>query len=42
MAVFDFHGDSEELAAQYDVAIHKVVAVSQGVGKVASTGADLR
>jgi hypothetical protein len=28
MAVFDFHGDSEELAAQYDVAIHKVVAVS--------------
>ena len=28
MAVFDFHGDSDELAARYDAAIHKVVAVS--------------
>ena len=28
MAVFDFHGDSEELAARYDTAIQKVVAVS--------------
>jgi hypothetical protein len=28
MAVFDFHGDSQELAAGYDTAIHQVVAVS--------------
>jgi quinol monooxygenase YgiN len=28
MAVLDFHGESEELAARYDAAIHKVVAVS--------------
>lgn len=28
MAVFDFHGDSEDLAARYDDAIHKVAAVS--------------
>ncbi|GEL18838.1 hypothetical protein [Pseudonocardia asaccharolytica] len=28
MAVFDFHGESEQLAAQYDAAIRKVVAVS--------------
>jgi hypothetical protein len=28
MAVFDFHGDSQELAARYDTAIHQVVAVS--------------
>ena len=28
MAVFDFHGDSDELAARYDAAIHQVVAVS--------------
>ena len=28
MAVFDFHGDSDELAARYDTAIHQVVAVS--------------
>jgi hypothetical protein len=28
MAVFDFHGDSQELAARYDDVIHKVVAVS--------------
>src|SRR3979411_532431 len=30
MAVFDFHGDSEKLAAQYDDVLHKVVAVSSG------------
>jgi hypothetical protein len=28
MAVFEFHGDPEELATRYDDAIHKVVAVS--------------
>ena len=28
MAVLDFHGDSEDLAARYDVAVHKVVAAS--------------
>jgi len=28
MAVFDFHGDSSDLAARYDDAIHRVVAVS--------------
>jgi hypothetical protein len=28
IAVFDFHGDSETLAAQYDDVLHKVVAVS--------------
>ena len=27
-AVFDFHGDSEELAERYDDVLHKVVAVS--------------
>lgn len=28
MAVFDFRGDSEDLAVRYDQAIHQVVAVS--------------
>jgi hypothetical protein len=28
MAVFDFHGESSDLAARYDAAIHQVVAVS--------------
>ena len=28
MAVLDFHGDSAELAARYDKAVHDVVAVS--------------
>lgn len=28
MAVFDFHGDSEELAARYDEAVRNVAAVS--------------
>ena len=28
MAVLDFHGDSAELAARYDKAVHQVVAVS--------------
>ena len=28
MAVLDFHGDSDELAARYDKAVHEVVAVS--------------
>jgi hypothetical protein len=26
MAVFDFHGGSEELAANYDAAVHRVDA----------------
>src|SRR3712207_3522429 len=30
MAVFDFHGDSPELASRYDDVIHKVVTVSSG------------
>jgi hypothetical protein len=28
MAVFDFHGDSEELASRYDDVLHEVVAMS--------------
>jgi hypothetical protein len=28
MAVLDFHGDSADLAARYDEAVHKVVAAS--------------
>ena len=28
VAVFDFHGDSDDLAARYDQAVRKVVAVS--------------
>ena len=28
MAVLDFHGDSEDLAARYDKAVHDVVATS--------------
>ena len=30
MAVFDFHGDSEQLARAYDEVLRKVVAVSSG------------
>lgn len=30
MAVFDFHGDSDQLAALYDDVVHKVAAVSSG------------
>jgi quinol monooxygenase YgiN len=30
MAVFDFHGDSDELAARYDEVLRKVVAISSG------------
>jgi hypothetical protein len=30
MAVFEFHGDSEEMAARYDRVLDKVVAVSSG------------
>ena len=32
MAVFDFHGDSQELAARYGAAINKVVANSDWAG----------
>jgi hypothetical protein len=28
VAVFDFHGDTDDLAARYDVAVRKVVAIS--------------
>jgi hypothetical protein len=28
MAVFDFHGDTDELAARYDDVLHKIVAAS--------------
>jgi hypothetical protein len=30
MAVFDFHGDSDELATRYDDVLRKVVAISSG------------
>ncbi len=30
MAVFDFHGDSDQLARLYDDVLHHVVAVSSG------------
>lgn len=30
MAVFDFHGDSDELARAYDVVLRKVAALSSG------------
>ncbi len=30
IAVFDFHGDTEALAAQYDEVLRKVVAISSG------------
>lgn len=30
LAVFDFHGDSDELAACYDEVLRKVVAISSG------------
>jgi hypothetical protein len=30
MAVFDFRGDSDDLATRYDDVLHKVVAVSPG------------
>ena len=29
MAVFDFHGDSDELATRYDDVLRKVVAISR-------------